>query len=105
MSEQENLPAVIEQTKTVTATHRASLNIGNDGRHVIVHRFEDGGYSFEWSKPDPNNGEAMISTKVSITMEALEATLGCLFAIDGHIRDANAAAYEQAKQAEQEAEA
>lgn len=88
MSEQENqLPEV----QTISATHRAAMTIGDDGRHVIVHRLDDGGYAFEWVRPDPDNGTAMIGTKLSLSGEALEATLACLFAIDNNIRETLAA--------------
>lgn len=89
MSEQETsqLPVVqSEPLTTVTVTHRAAMLIGDDGRKVVVHRCSDGGYHFEWVKPDLNNGAAMISTQVSITKEAFEATLECVFGIENTLQ-------------------
>jgi hypothetical protein len=74
----------------VSVTHEASMAIGDDGRAVIVKRLADGGYHFEWIKPDPGNGAANIGTRISLSQEALEATLECLFGIDNSIQKQNA---------------
>lgn len=68
-----------------TVTHSVACKINEDGRHMMAHRLSDGGYHLEWFKPDEENPGNEIRTGLSLSQEALETTLTCIFAIDNTV--------------------
>lgn len=88
MSEQENQTTAepLEPgMMMVTSTHSAALNIGDDGRQVMAHRLIDGGYHLEWFRPDQDKPGNQVRTGLTLSKEALEATLNCIFAINNTV--------------------
>ena len=54
----------MENQKLVAITNQMRSYIDDDGRMVELIRTEDGGFRFEWQRPEGGGSAAMLSTKV-----------------------------------------
>ena len=62
--------------KFVQITHKVIVNIDDNGRLVNIWRADNGGYQFEWSRPDDDASSlAHYSTKVAMTEASFLATI------------------------------
>ena len=64
----------MENPKLVAITNKMRAYIGDDGRMVELVRFEEGGFRFEWQRPEGGGSAAMLSTKVQLTEASFVAT-------------------------------
>lgn len=79
-------------------THRGMGMIGDD-RSVSIIRTDDGGFQFEWTRQDADNGNAFTSTKIALSEEAAIVTFELFAEMAGSIA---AGKLQEAKPDEQE---